>query len=242
MNNRIAALMIGRGGSSLKDKNILPVHGYPLLQWAAAAAHRSSYIGRFYISSDCDRILSAAKAAGYTPIRRPEALSTATAQSCDVVRHGLSIIEEDGSVDVIVLQHANVGIISEQIIDDCIDELMADESLSAVVPCHENNEYHPYRAKSLSGESLLEPFVQIDGNVSANRQDLPPAYFFDHSIWVLRASTINAPGGQPPWQCMGNRIKPYLTEGCLDVHSPEDIEKTEKWITEHGIPQPDFRK
>src|SRR5690606_11825688 len=145
----IAALMIGRGGSSLKNKNILPVLGAPLLHWAAAAARRSTHIGRYYVSSDDDKILNTAAAAGYTPIRRPVELASDTAQSCDAVRHALKIIEADGPVDIVVVQHANVGTISEDIIDSCIAQLLADESLSAVVPSHEYNEYHPMRAKGV---------------------------------------------------------------------------------------------
>ena len=236
----IAALMIGRGGSSLKDKNILPVKGYPLLLWAAAAAVRSKHVGRYYISSDCGKILSTAETAGYKVIRRPDELAADTAQSCDSVRHALTVIEQDGPVDIIVVQHANVGTITEQIIDSCIDELLADETLSSVVPCHENSEYHPYRAKSLNKESLLEPFVSMEGNVSANRQDLPSAYFFDHSIWALRRSAVAGKGGQKPWDCMGSRIKPFVTNGCFDVHSLEDIKKTEIWIDENKIPSPSF--
>ena len=233
--------MIGRGGSSLKNKNILPVHGKPLLLWAAAAAHRSRYINRYYISSDCEQILSTAETAGYKAIRRPDELAADTAQSCDSVRHALSVMEqEDGPVDIIVVQHANVGTITEQIIDSCIEELLADETLSSVVPCHENSEYHPFRAKSRNEESLLEPFVSMEGNVSANRQDLPTAYFFDHSIWALRKSAVAGKGGQKPWDCMGSRIKPFVTEGCFDVHSLEDIKKTEKWIDENKIPSPSF--
>ena len=57
---RIVALMIGRGGSSLARKNVLPVHGVPLLLWAANAAVRSQYVGRYYISSDDDEILQTA--------------------------------------------------------------------------------------------------------------------------------------------------------------------------------------
>jgi len=241
MNDRIAALMIGRGGSSLKNKNILPVHGHPLLLWSAAAARRSTFIGRYYMSSDSEDILSVARRAGYTSILRPPELATSTSQSSDVVRHALSVIEEENPVDIIVVQHANVGTITEKIIDDCVRELMADESLSSVVPCHVNNEYNPYRAKKCNDESLLEPFIQSEGPVSANRQDLPSSYFFDHSIWALRVSAIKEPGGQKPWDCMGNRIKPYLTSGCLDVHDLEDIEKTEKWITDNNIPAPDFK-
>ncbi len=240
MSMEIAALMIGRGGSSLKDKNILPVKGYPLLLWAAAAAVRSRHIGRYYISSDCEKILSTAETAGYKAIRRPDELAADTAQSCDSVRHALSVMEQDGPVDVVVVQHANVGTITEHIIDSCIEALLADETLSSVVPCHENNEYHPFRAKSMNDESLLEPFVPMDGNVSANRQDLPVAYFFDHSIWALRKSAVAGTGGQKPWDCMGNRIKPFVTDGCFDVHSQEDIKKTEKWIDENNIPLPSF--
>ena len=240
MNEKIVALMIGRGGSSLKDKNILPVLGHPLLHWAAAAARRSRHIGRFYISSDDAKILDTAAQAGYMKIRRPDELASDTAQSCDAVRHALKVMEADGPVDIVVVQHANVGTISEQIIDDCIDQLLADDSLSSVVPSHEHNEYHPMRAKGLTEAGLLKPFVDTGKPVSANRQDLPTCYFFDHSIWALRADAIRTPGGQGPWDCMGTRIKPYPTEGCLDVHSLEDLKTTEDWIKENSISTPDF--
>lgn len=241
LNSKIVALMIGRSGSSLKDKNVLPVLGYPLLQWAAAAAVRSKHIGRYYISSDDPKILDTASEAGYTRIRRPDELASDTAQSCDAVRHALSIIEGEGSVDIVVVQHANVGTISEQIIDDCIDVLLSDESLSAVVPSHTYDEYHPMRAKAMTSAGLLEPFVKTDKPVSANRQDLLPCYFFDHSIWALRVAAIRELGGQRPWDCMGNRIKPFETKGCLDVHTLEDIAHTESWIKKHNIPNPTFK-
>ena len=61
----VAALMIGRGGSSFKDKNILPVLGVPLLLWSASAARRSRHVTRFYCSSDCPRILETALAARF---------------------------------------------------------------------------------------------------------------------------------------------------------------------------------
>jgi CMP-N-acetylneuraminic acid synthetase len=237
---RVVALMIGRGGSSFKGKNVLPVHGVPLLLWAAAAAARSEFVGRYYVSSDDDEIISTAERAGYIGIRRPPELSTATAQSSDAVRHALDVIEREGPVDIVVLQHANVGTITESIVDDCIKILMDDESLSSVVPSHEKSEYHPYRAKRII-DGVLSPFVSEAGEVSANRQDLPTCLFFDHSIWVLRSDAIRDPLGQPPWPCMGQRIKPYLTEGCLDVHTPEDIVHTEKWILENQVVTPPWR-
>ncbi len=234
----VAALMIGRGGSSLKDKNILPVKGVPLLLWAAAAARRSRFISRFYVSSDCEKILSAAGRAGYNPIRRPAELSTATAQSCDAVRHAFGIMANDGPPDVVVVQHANVGTITETMIDECIDLLVRTPDASSVVPAHAMPEYHPMRAKFVGQQGFLEQ--AIPGMASANRQDLPKCLFFDHSFWVLRASAIFDQQGQLPWNCMGSRILPYETEGCLDVHSVDDLETTAEWLDRHGVPAPAF--
>lgn len=236
----VAALMIGRGGSSLKDKNILPVLGAPLLWWAAGAARRSRHVTRFYCSSDCSRILDTAAAAGYRPIERPAELATATAQSSDAVRHAFEIMEEDGPVDVLVVQHANVGTITEAQIDACIDLLMANPEATAVVPAHQHPEYHPMRAKRLMPDGSLSPFVAEEG-VSANRQDLPVAYFFDHSFWVLRGrQAVFDPDGQAPWPCMGSRILPFETEGCRDVHDLADLETTAAWIVANNVPRPDF--
>ena len=232
--------MIGRGGSSLANKNILPVHGHPLLHWGAAAARRSHYVNEYYISSDDDAILRTAGQMGYKEIRRPDELASATAQSCDAVRHALEIIEAQGSpVDVLVVQHANVGTICETMIDDCIGMLLANSELSAVVPSHEMPEYHPMRSKRVMADGTLEPFVH--GHASANRQELPQAIFFDHSFWVVRGrSAVCDLDGQGPWPCMGSRIMPYMTQGCLDVHSMEDIEKTERWIRDNHMPAPTF--
>jgi CMP-N-acetylneuraminic acid synthetase len=240
--DRVAALIIGRGGSTLQDKNILPVFGRPLLHYTAAAARASSYIGRFYASSDCSRILDVAVRAGYTPIVRPEELSSPKSQSVDVVIHSLEFIEKIGPVDILVVQHANVGTINTKIIDDCIKLLIADDSLSSVVPVHEKSEYHPFRSKTPNSDGLIVPFFDFSkGGISGNRQDLPVAYFFDHSIWVLSVDRgIRSSNGQPPWTCMGNRIKPYVTEGCFDVHTMDDLKKTEEWLVANNIAPPDF--
>jgi len=235
---RISALMIGRGGSSLANKNILPVHGHPLLHWGAAAARRSRYVNDYFVSSDDEAILETAAQMGYKQIRRPDELASDTAQSCDAVKHALDIMEADGGpVDVLVVQHANVGTISETMIDDCVSILLAHPELSAVVPSHENQEYHPMRSKRVMEDGILQPFVP--GPASPNRQELPKAVFFDHSFWVVRGrSAVCDPEGQGPWPCMGPRIKPYMTSGCLDVHHLEDLKTTEKWITDNGIPAP----
>lgn len=233
----MAALIIGRGNNTLVDKNIRPVHGRPLLQWPALAAKNSNKIDGFYISSDDARILEVGSAVGFKPIMRPPELATPTAQSSDAVRHALCVIEKDGEIDVLIVMHANVGTITTEMIEDCLEIISSDEQISSVVPAHYNNEYHPYRAKMINSAGFLENVVNYQGRiVSANRQDLDACVFFDHSFWVLRVKTgVHSVNGQQPWPVMGNNIKPYITEGCFDVHTEDDLLATEKWIMEHGI-------
>jgi len=245
MKLNIASLIIGRGGSSLKDKNILPILGHPLLHWTASAAIRSKKINKFYISSDCEKILEVGKKAGYKCIQRPEELATDSSQSSDSVSHALKEMTTDGNVDIVVVQHANVATITTEMIDNCIDILISNgpNKCSSVIPSHECAEYHPLRAQRLNEEGILLPFVNNQKKVSANRQDLPPVMFFDHSFWVLWSSSIknmNKNKNSGSWPCMGDKIIPYLTKGCFDIHDLKDVKRTEEWLIENKIKSPEF--
>jgi CMP-N,N'-diacetyllegionaminic acid synthase len=234
--NDIVALIIGRGNNTLKDKNVLPVLGKPLLQWGAIAAKRSKYIGRYFISSDCDKILAAGRELEFQGIERPEYLALPTSQSSDVVRHACDIIDSESEASIVVVIHANVGTITTEMIDECIELLLSNDRLSSVVPSHTKDEYHPLRGKKINEYGELVPFVDTQAKVSANRQDLEKCLFFDHSFWVLdKEKGINCENGQYPWPVMGNHILPYITEGCFDVHDLDDIQTTEEWIKANGI-------
>lgn len=237
-NDEIVALIIGRGNNTLKNKNILPVLSRPLLHWGGLAAKTSKYINRFYISSDCDKILSSASELNFKLIKRPDELSLPTSQSSDAVKHAYDIIKKESKVAILVVIHANVGTISSNMIDECIELLLNDNNLSSVIPSHINDEHHPYRAKKINNEGQLVNLFDFEKmNVSANRQELDTCVFFDHSFWVLDAlkGIENSENGQLPWRVMGSNILPYLTKGCFDVHSLDDIQKTEDWLIKNNI-------
>lgn len=234
----IVSLVIGRGGSTFKNKNIKKVLNYPLVLWTCSAAKRSKYIEKYYCSSDSIKILNICKSIGYKTIKRPKKLSTASSQSCDAVRHAIKFIEKDikKKIEIVVVQHANVGTIKESMIDECIELLKSNPEASAVIPAHVKMEYHPARAKFIDSSGHFKQIIK--GNFSANRQDLKKVYFFDHSFWVIRRNSSVKSDGQKPWNCMGNKILPYITNGCLDVHDENDILKTEKWIKDNKILKP----
>ena len=236
---KVVALLTGRGNNTLKDKNILPVLGHPLLYYPAMAAKTCPLITDFYCSSDCDKILAAAEACGYKRIKRPDELALPTAQHVDAITHALGVMRKEGVVpDVLVVLLANSGIVKREWVQQSIQAIIDNPSLSAVCPVEKDQDHHPFRAKRLRADGCLEPFFDfINQNISTNRQDLCTCYYFCHNFWTLnlKNSIYSNKSGQPPWSFMGDNILPIEVEDCFDVHDMEDIARTEKWLMTEGI-------
>jgi len=67
----IYVIIPARGGSKrLPRKNIYPVLGRPMIQYAIRAASGSKYVNVVFVSSEDDEILSISKALGAYPIKR----------------------------------------------------------------------------------------------------------------------------------------------------------------------------
>jgi CMP-N,N'-diacetyllegionaminic acid synthase len=232
------AILTGRGGNTLPDKNIIPVLGKPLLYYPARAAYESKLITNYCVSSDCDKILKSAQNIGYSPIKRPSKYSQPDSQHEDVIRHALDVLKERGDLpDIIVVLLANSVTTKTKWIDDCLEMIMEDDSITSVAPVYLNSDFHPFRAKKINKDGFFEPFFDFeDKYVSTNRQDLEPSYFFCHNFWVLRTSNFNKESvGQKPWTFMGNKIKPYvLVEKTFDVHEIEDVAQSEQWLMDQN--------
>jgi len=236
---KIAALLIGRGNNTLKDKNVLPVLGKPLLYYPAMAAKTCNLITDFYVSSDDEKILKAASDCGYKKIVRPVELAAPTSQHVDAIRHALGVMKQDGvEPDILVVLLANSGIVKTEWIEESITQLLKDEALSASVPVLLEMDNHPYRSKRLREDGCLDTWFDFRGkNISTNRQDLPMNFVLCHNFWTLnlKNSLYSSTEGQQPWTFMGSNIKPIVVKESFDVHDEDDIRRTEKWLQEEGI-------
>lgn len=240
---KIVALLTGRGNNTLKDKNVLPVLGKPLLYYPAMAAKSCDKISDFYVSSDDEKILEAAACCGYKKIRRPAELALPTSQHVDAIIHALGIMKEDGiEPDILVVLLANSGIVKKEWIEESIDNLIKNPELSASVPVLLEMDNHPYRSKCLREDGCLGTWFDFRGkNISTNRQDLPMNFVLCHNFWTLnlKNSLYSEKEGQQPWAFMGNYVKPIIVKESFDVHDEDDIIRTEKWLIEEGISYPD---
>lgn len=235
---KIVALLTGRGNNTLKDKNVLPVLGKPLLYYPAMAAKKSSLITDFYVSSDDDKILNAAADCGYKKIKRPERLALPTSQHIDAILHALEVMNEDGvKPDILVVLLANSGIVKTEWIEESIRNILNNSDISASVPVLLEQDHHPYRAKRLRADGCLDTWFDFsEQNISTNRQDLPECFFLCHNFWTLNIDkSVYSDNGQKPWTFMGNNIKPIIVEDSFDIHTEEDVLKTEKWLEKEGI-------
>lgn len=236
---RIAALLTGRGNNTLKDKNVLPVLGRPLCQYPAMAAKNCKLITDFYVSSDDEKILLAAEEIGYKRIVRPAELALPTAQHVDAITHALGVMKEDGyEPDVLVVILANNAITKTEWIEETVQNLINDPSLSASCPVMAEQDHHPYRCKCLREDGTLDTWFDFEGKkISTNRQDLPKNFVFCHNFWTLnlKNSLYSDVPGMQPWTFMGSRVKPVVVDESFDVHDMEDIIRTEKWLTAEGL-------
>ena len=237
--NNVVALLTGRGNNTLKDKNVLPVLGKPLLYYPAMAAKSCPLVTDFYVSSDDEKILDAAADCGYKKIKRPAELALPTAQHKDAIIHALGVMKAEGiEPDILVVLLANSGIVKTEWIEESITMLLNNPSLSAAVPVMLEMDNHPYRSKRLREDGCLDTWFDFKGkNISTNRQDLPMNFVLCHNFWTLRLenSLYSKEEGQQPWTFMGNNIKPIVVQESFDVHSEEDIAKTEKWLLRERI-------
>lgn len=240
----IVALVLARSGSSLKDKNIATVAGHPLLSYPISAAKRSVTVGKVFLSSDSQEYLSIGELYGAEPLMRSGNLASDDAKGCDVVKDALFSIRASGlDPEIVIVLHGNSGSVLTDDVNTAIEILANDESITAAVPAKRALDFHPFRAKKLTEDGFAQNFFELPGSTSSNRQDLPPAVFFEHSFWALRSSGIEKQDGEPPWRCHGNRVKAIIgPEKPPDVHSQEDLLYLESWIVRNQVPEPRRRR
>lgn len=236
---KICALVTGRGNNTLKDKNILDVLGHPVLYYPCCAGKKSKYIDAFYCSSDDDSILSEAEKLGYTPIKRPDELAKPNSQHIDCIIHAINEMKNKYGYepDILVVVLANNVTIKSSWIDSCIDKMIKDQSLSAVVPVYEDNDHHPLRAKEIGQDGKLHMYGgECNIEISTNRQDLPKCVFLAHNIWVLNVKEMmksKGKNGQQPWTFLGNNIDYIEIDESLDIHKEIDLYIASEWVKEN---------
>ena len=186
-------IIVARGGSKgLPGKNLLLLAGKPLIVHTIEAAKGARTLSRVILSSDDDEIMAAARRAGCeVPFRRPAVLAGDRSSTVDVALHALDWLEEKDNhrPDLVVLLPATAPLRRAAHIDGAVQALREDPSAEAVVAVTRPDYPPQWMIRVTEGRlSWLFP----EGARADHRQELPPAYQPNGSIYAIRVPVLRA--------------------------------------------------
>jgi len=213
------ALIPARGGSKgLPRKNLLLMHGKPLIAHTIEAALKSTAIDRVIVSTDDEEIACVARQYGAeVPFMRPSELASDAASSQDVMLHALQVLQEHGVAihDFCLLQPTSPLRIATQI--DAAAELFFDKRADSVLSVTQYD--HPVQwAVSIADTGKIDARELV---LETRRQDLIPYYRPNGAIYIFKADFFRLCGGV----YLGEESYGYVMppEHSLDIDTPLDF-------------------
>ena len=155
----ITAIIPARAGSKrLKNKNIYPVWGKPMLFWAIDACKRSKYEIDVWVSSDSDEILAVSNELGAKVHKRSLHNSSDSAFKQSAIREAAVHIDSiKGKSDIYISLQANSPTIESHHLDDAIDLLLEknkDEIFSVDNHLMQNAAFRVFRGSYVQQQDL----------------------------------------------------------------------------------------
>jgi CMP-N,N'-diacetyllegionaminic acid synthase len=233
----ILAIIPARGGSKgLKNKNILPIFGHPLIAYSIRAAQLAKQITRVIVSTDSQDIANVAIDYGAeVPFMRPAEISQDLSTDIEMFQHALGWLKDnEGYVpDYVVQLRPTSPIRFAEEIDFCIEKMAASEADSLRIvtesPC---TPYKMWRVDSDSG--MMQPLLTIDGvpeSYNMPRQQLPKVYWQVGTLDVIKTTCITEKGSLSGTKVLSHIIS---NEAAIDIDDINSFEKVGATINKLG--------
>ena len=227
---RILGLVPARGGSKgVPRKNIRRLAGRPLLEYTASAALAAGRLSRVILSTEDSEVAEVGRSCGLeVPFMRPADLAQDTTPSLAVVQHALRWLECRGErFDAVCLLQPTTPLRGVGEIDGCV-ALLDESGADAVVTVRRvPDDFNPHWTyvrdargclRLSTGEAAPEP----------RRQDLPPAFQRDGSVYVTRRDVLldqNSLYGDHLVGC------PVDERPWLSIDTPDDWARAEELMS-----------
>jgi CMP-N,N'-diacetyllegionaminic acid synthase len=223
------AVIPARGGSKgLKNKNIYPVAGKPLLAWTISQALASKSIGKVFVSTDDQQIADVAVACGAEVIERPQEIAGDKATSESAIHHALEIVERDYHipVDAVVFLQATSPLRKAEDIDRAVERFQREQadSLISVTKADDLTLWE-------SGEGLWRS-VNFDFRNRGMRQDRPSQYIENGSIYIFKPEVLKTYNNR-----IGGKMAVYEMEfwQTWEIDTLEEIDLIEYYLLKKNL-------
>jgi CMP-N-acetylneuraminic acid synthetase len=187
----ILGIIPARGGSKgVKDKNIRTVLGKPLIAYSINCGLSCPSIDRLIVSTDSDKIAKVARSFGAeVPFIRPSELARDDTPMMSVLEHALNRCESLYKMPVngVVLLDATSPLRTVEDVENCIAIFKNDDydAVISAVTARRN----PYFNMIALQNGYIRPVID-HGRPINRRQDCPPVYDLNNSIWIFSRRAI----------------------------------------------------
>jgi len=218
----VVALIPARSGSErVRDKNIRPLAGHPLLAYAIASAREAGIFDRVVCSTDSTKIAEVAQRYGAdVPFLRPTKLATSTSPDIEWITHAFEQLDEH--YDLFAIVRATNPFRGPDVLKQGLKQLLATpeaDSIRAV----ELVKQHPGKMWVLEGRTMRPLLDQSHLDVAwhaGQYQALPKIYVQNSALEIAWTRVVSQTGTRE-----GHVVAPYLTQG----HEGFNIDQEEDW-------------
>ena len=189
---KVLGIIPARGGSKgIPRKNIKFLCGKPLLAYTIESASNAMRLTRTILSTESQEIADVGRSFGIdVPFLRPPELAMDASPTLPVVQHALETLEQSGErYDAVCLLQPTNPLRRSADIDNCIEllERTGADSVISVLPVPDS--YNPNWVYWKSKDGRLGLSTGEDEPIP-RRQDLPPAFHREGSVYVTRTDVI----------------------------------------------------
>jgi hypothetical protein len=203
------------------------------------AAKDCPEIDRTYLSTDDEKLMKLAEENGVEVIRRPPELCSDEALGEHVYVHAYNVAKEQNApqeIDIIVLLMCNAPTVTPETISEGIKVLKENPEYDSAVTVSRYNMWSPLRARKISDDGLLQPFVPFEvfgdpETMNCDRDSQGDVWFADMGVSIIRPRCLDdLEGGLLPQKWMGKKIYPLKQWGGCDVDYEWQVPQIEYWI------------
>ena len=225
----VVALIPARSGSErVRDKNVRPLAGHPLLAYAVATARQAGIFDRIVCSTDSGKIAEVAQRYGAdVPFLRPSELATSTSPDIEWITHTLEHLDEH--YDLFGIVRATNPFRGPDVLRRGLVQLLATpeaDSIRAV----ELVKQHPGKMWVVEGRTMRPLLDQSQLDVAwhaGQYQGLPEIYAQNSALEIAWTRVVSQTGTRE-----GKVVAPFFTDGYegFNIDDEDDWDRARRLL------------
>lgn len=216
---KFVIIIPARGGSTrVKNKNIRPLNGRPLLHYSLKCLKEGALLDKTYVSTNDPKIAECAYGCNANVIDRPDTLANATASTESALLHALDVLETQNIyADWIMTLPPTSPFRTLKNIQDVISLAQNSKNDTDCIMSVTENRGDFW---CLNGGR----FQRLFPHAPRRQQDRDPLFEENSAIYMTRVTSLKETNS-----VLGHKVEPYYMDAleAIDINDPLDFEIAE---------------